>query len=132
MPTEGSVCRKCWLKVSIFHEFYDFIQSVHAAGHTVFLECEAKDDFVVKVENAVSDNDCEAGDHFDMNEFSNDSQPDADDKNLNLEPIEQKTEEIVANIEKKEKPMQKRRVKKASDKSAKKNATKKGAANTFQ
>lgn len=140
MPNEGSVCRKCWLKVSIFHEFYDFIQSVHATGHTVFLECDAKDDLelsiaensVVKVENAVSDDDCEAGDDLNLNELSNSPQP-ADDKSLNSEQFEQKTERIVANTEKAVvKPTQKKRMKKPSDKNVKKIATKKGAANTFQ
>lgn len=36
MPNGGHVCRKCWLQISTFHEFYNYIESIHATGQTIF------------------------------------------------------------------------------------------------
>lgn len=82
-PNEGYVCRKCWVKVSIFNGFYNYIKSIHANGHTVFLACEPvavreyvdrADEFELKVENsAAEDND------FKLDEFSNFPQENDDD-----------------------------------------------------
>lgn len=36
-PSEGNVCRKCWLKVFIFHEFYAHIESIHGSQLTIFV-----------------------------------------------------------------------------------------------
>lgn len=38
-PEEGSVCQKCWVKVSVFHEFYTHIECLHRANEEIFAEC---------------------------------------------------------------------------------------------
>lgn len=37
-PSEGNVCRKCWLKVFLFHEFYTHIESIHGTQLTIFVD----------------------------------------------------------------------------------------------
>lgn len=135
VPDEGFVCRKCWLKVSIFHEFYDYVQSVHATGHTVFLECDldVKEDIEVdlatkleiKVENRAYDSTFEIGDEFARG--SDDNEADVD-----FNAVEPLFEKIAQNIEKvEEKPKQKRKAKKSSDVNVKK-CISKGTGSTFQ
>lgn len=46
MPNEGYVCQKCWVQVSVFHEFYICIESKHGAGHAIFIECRLDPDGV--------------------------------------------------------------------------------------
>lgn len=37
-PIEGYVCQKCWVKVSVFHEFYTHIEYVHRSNESIFVE----------------------------------------------------------------------------------------------
>lgn len=37
-PIEGHVCQKCWVKVSVFHDFYSHIECVHRSNESVFVE----------------------------------------------------------------------------------------------
>lgn len=37
-PTEGYICQKCWVKVSVFHEFYTQIECVHRSNDSIFVE----------------------------------------------------------------------------------------------
>lgn len=38
MPSEGCVCQKCWIKVSIFHEFYTQIECIHRSNEQIVVE----------------------------------------------------------------------------------------------
>lgn len=42
-PKEGWVCQKCWVKVSIFHDFYIQIECVHRSNESIFAECIGKE-----------------------------------------------------------------------------------------
>lgn len=33
-PKDGNLCRKCWIKIEMFHEFYRRIQTIHDVPHT--------------------------------------------------------------------------------------------------
>lgn len=37
-PAEGFVCQKCWIKVSVFHEFYIHVENVHRSKENIFVE----------------------------------------------------------------------------------------------
>lgn len=106
MPNEGYVCRKCWLKVSIFHEFYNYIESIHASDHPIFPDPESDagciaDEF--KLENRKIENVTE-----DENDFQVDDHP---------------LTEVPVKIE--ESPIPKRKAQKMPDESARKKSIKK-------
>lgn len=35
---DGHICQKCWVKVSVFHEFYIYIENLHRSNETIFAE----------------------------------------------------------------------------------------------
>lgn len=128
------------MKVSIFHEFYNFVETVHAASHTVFLECDVKDDQDVvaksgiKIENMESNSDSETDDNNSNINGPIDngsSHENDDDRNTELQ-ISEKIVEITEKPKKISKP--KKNVKRTTthDENVKKKSIKKGANNTFQ
>lgn len=86
---DGYVCRKCWLKVSIFHEFYTYIESMHDTGQERMMECgsdamkierESADESELGAENMKSEMDSKDFDDCGLNGHVSDVKCDSIEK----------------------------------------------------
>lgn len=104
------MCRICWLKVSVFHEFYIYIQSIHIAGPTVFVNDKSEavnDEIDLRVEDKMGENALNDNADFNMDDFNKSSHDNDDFDGHELDEL------LFGNIDKvAERPTRKKYMKK--------------------
>lgn len=138
MPNEGYVCRKCWLQISTFHEFYNYIESIHATDQTIFQgsEFDAGDEdvcsaygFEAKMESPTIGNIADDGGGEDSADNGGDDSADDDVDDFQVD--EQPKAEMISmadQVEENPRPKRKRKLPKTTNESTRKKSVKKGPA----